>query len=68
MKKIGIVGGIGPESTLDYYRGIIDGFRERIGGMHLPRYHRLQRGPDRTSPDPGGKGPGWASGVASGKD
>lgn len=24
MKTIGIVGGIGPESTLDYYRGIID--------------------------------------------
>jgi aspartate racemase len=32
MKKIGIVGGIGPESTLDYYRGIIDAFREHIGG------------------------------------
>lgn len=36
MKKIGIVGGIGPESTLDYYRGIIDAFRERIGGMNYP--------------------------------
>ncbi|KAF0214706.1 MAG: hypothetical protein FD174_4317 [Geobacteraceae bacterium] len=29
MKTIGIVGGIGPESTLDYYRGIIDAFRAR---------------------------------------
>jgi aspartate racemase len=36
MKKIGIIGGIGPESTLDYYRGIIDAFRERSGGMHAP--------------------------------
>lgn len=27
MKKIGIVGGIGPESTLDYYKGIIDAFK-----------------------------------------
>ena len=36
MKKIGIVGGIGPESTLDYYRGIINAFRGRIGGMNYP--------------------------------
>jgi aspartate racemase len=36
MKKIGIIGGIGPESTLDYYRGIIDAFREQIGGMNYP--------------------------------
>lgn len=36
MKKIGIIGGIGPESTLDYYRGIVAAFRERIGGMHYP--------------------------------
>ncbi len=26
MKKIGIIGGLGPESTLDYYRGIINAF------------------------------------------
>lgn len=26
MKKIGIVGGLGPESTVDYYRGIISAF------------------------------------------
>lgn len=36
MKKIGIIGGIGPESTLDYYRGIIEAFRERSGGMNSP--------------------------------
>ncbi len=28
MKKIGLIGGLGPESTLDYYRGIIDAFKE----------------------------------------
>lgn len=27
MKKIGILGGLGPESTLDYYKGIIDAFK-----------------------------------------
>lgn len=36
MKKIGIIGGIGPESTLDYYRGIIDACRERAGGPNYP--------------------------------
>lgn len=36
MKKIGIIGGIGPESTLDYYRGIIDAFRECDCGLHSP--------------------------------
>jgi aspartate racemase len=29
MKKIGLIGGIGPESTLDYYRLIIRSFQER---------------------------------------
>lgn len=32
MKKFGLVGGIGPASTLDYYRGITEGFRARVGG------------------------------------
>lgn len=36
MKKIGIIGGIGPESTLEYYRGIIDAFRNRADGLHSP--------------------------------
>jgi hypothetical protein len=27
MKKIGLIGGIGPESTLDYYKRIVDAFR-----------------------------------------
>ena len=29
MKTVGIIGGIGPESTIEYYRGIIAGYRER---------------------------------------
>lgn len=29
MKTIGIIGGIGPESTLEYYRFIIDSYREK---------------------------------------
>lgn len=36
MKRIGIIGGIGPESTLEYYRGIIDAFRNRASGPHSP--------------------------------
>jgi|GEM_PF-5989483 len=28
MKTAGIVGGIGPESTIDYYRFLIEGFRQ----------------------------------------
>ncbi len=34
MKKIGIVGGLGPEATLDYYRIIIDAFQRRQKGMY----------------------------------
>ena len=29
MKTLGIVGGIGPESTIEYYRFILDGYRTR---------------------------------------
>ena len=29
MKTAGIIGGIGPESTIDYYRAIIAAYRER---------------------------------------
>ncbi len=36
MKRIGIVGGIGPESTLEYYRAIIDAFRQRGGEVSYP--------------------------------
>lgn len=36
MKKAGLVGGIGPESTLDYYRGINAGYRKRTGSSDNP--------------------------------
>ena len=36
MKKLGLVGGIGPESTLDYYKGIIAGYRARTADGHYP--------------------------------
>lgn len=36
MKKIGIVGGLGPESTIDYYRGIIDAFKPTYAKLGYP--------------------------------
>jgi len=39
MKTVGIIGGVGPESTIEYYRLIIEGYRER------------QRGPDTQPTD-----------------
>jgi len=43
MKTVGIIGGIGPESTIEYYRGIIALYRERQSGTGV-------RGPRRGSP------------------
>ncbi len=36
MKTLGMVGGLGPESTIDYYRSIISLYRERTGGEGYP--------------------------------
>ena len=37
MKTLGIIGGVGPESTIDYYRAIIALYRERkIDGSYPP--------------------------------
>ena len=36
MKTIGIIGGIGPESTLDYYREIISAFKTSHGNLEYP--------------------------------
>jgi len=36
MKKIGIIGGLGPESTIDYYKGIITAFQKQRGGLASP--------------------------------
>lgn len=34
---VGIVGGIGPESTVDYYKSIINGYRSLTDGVSYPR-------------------------------
>jgi aspartate racemase len=36
MKTVGIIGGIGPESTIEYYRFIIDSYRARKGDGSYP--------------------------------
>jgi aspartate racemase len=37
MTKIGLIGGIGPESTISYYRSIVHRVRERLGDHSLPK-------------------------------
>ena len=32
MKTLGLIGGTGPESTIDYYRQLIAGYRARMDG------------------------------------
>jgi aspartate racemase len=36
MRTAGLVGGIGPESTVDYYRSIIAAYRERRSDGSYP--------------------------------
>lgn len=36
MKKIGMIGGFGPESTLDYYRLIIEAYMKKTNGENYP--------------------------------
>lgn len=36
MKKIGMIGGFGPESTLDYYRLIIETYMKKTNGENYP--------------------------------
>src|SRR4029450_10249252 len=38
MKTLGIIGGLGPESTLDYYQRIIALFRKRTGDRNYPEF------------------------------
>ena len=38
MKTLGIIGGLGPENTLDYYQRIIALFRKRTGNRHYPEF------------------------------
>lgn len=35
MKKVGIIGGLGPESTVDYYQAIISKFQDRLGSKGI---------------------------------
>lgn len=36
MKKIGLIGGLGPESTVEYYNGIIDSYKDGSGNLKYP--------------------------------
>jgi aspartate racemase len=36
MKKIGIIGGLGPEATVDYYKGIINSFKNESNDLNYP--------------------------------
>src|SRR2546423_5807455 len=38
MKTLGIIGGLGPESTIDYYQRIIARYRERTGDGSYPQF------------------------------
>src|SRR5947209_5990836 len=38
MKTLGMIGGIGPESTIDYYKNIIAMYRERKGDGSYPQF------------------------------
>ena len=38
MKTLGIIGGLGPESTVDYYQRIIALYRQRTGEVHYPEF------------------------------
>ena len=37
MKTAGIIGGIGPESTIEYYRSIVTSYRERTRDGSFPQ-------------------------------
>jgi aspartate racemase len=37
MQKIGLIGGIGPESTVSYYRQLVQGVKNELGEHSLPR-------------------------------
>src|SRR5215467_6277332 len=38
MKTLGIIGGLGPESTIDYYSRIIALYRKRMGDGSYPQF------------------------------
>jgi aspartate racemase len=38
MKTLGVIGGVGPESTIDYYKNLIAMYRERKPDGHYPQF------------------------------
>jgi aspartate racemase len=38
VKTLGLIGGLGPESTIEYYRSIIAGYRERTNNSSYPSF------------------------------
>jgi aspartate racemase len=36
MKKLGLIGGIGPESTITYYNDIVYGVQSKVGKKFFP--------------------------------
>src|SRR5438477_13108694 len=38
MKTLGIIGGLGPESTIDYYQRVTALYRERTGDRQYPEF------------------------------
>ena len=36
MKTLAIIGGIGPESTIQYYRAVLNAYRNRLGAVDAP--------------------------------
>src|SRR6266404_9745647 len=50
MKTLGMIGGVGPESTVDYYKNLIAMYRERKPYGHYPQFIinsiNLQKGID----------------------
>jgi len=36
MKTLAIIGGIGPESTIQYYRAVLSAYRDRLGAFDAP--------------------------------
>jgi aspartate racemase len=55
MKTLGMIGGVGPESTIDYYKNIIAMYRERKPDGHYPQFVinsiDLQKGIDFLEPN-----------------
>src|SRR5438309_10476803 len=55
MKTLGMIGGVGPESTIDYYKNIIAMYRERQHDGSYPQFvinsTDLQKGTDLLQAD-----------------